>query len=94
MAKIPFLSKLLTMNKTPFRLKVRKVAQGTALAAAATLGGAVAGGGTAPAGLRKAGAKEGALRGVGVAALGAGTFVASKVIFRRIRGRIIPIRVK
>ena len=54
-------------------------------------GGAIAGSQAGPPGLRKAGAVEGAL---GATVLAGAATIGTKIVFRRIRGRIIPIRVK
>jgi len=54
------------------------------------VGGAAGGFSGVPAGHRKDGAKEGARVGAALTA----TAIATHVIFRRVRGRLIPIRVK
>lgn len=71
--------------------KTKKVAKVTALAGAA---GAFAGSSGSQPGLRREGAKEGAIVGIAVGASLIAAPKIGKIIFRRIRGRIIPIRVK
>jgi hypothetical protein len=60
----------------------------TALGAAA---GSVAASGSAQAGMRKPAAREGMVTG---AVVGAAAVAIPKIVFRKIRGKIIPIRSK
>lgn len=62
-----------------------------AVSSIAAVGGAQAGAQAGPPGLRGKGAKEGAF-GAGTTA--AAATIGTKIVFRRIRGRIIPIKVK
>jgi len=69
------------------RKKLNRAKPIAQLGAVGAFSGAAAGFSGSQAGLKGAGAKEGAVTG-GVAT------AASAVVFRRIRGRLIPIRVK
>lgn len=73
------------------RIKLRPVKSVIKVAALTGAGGAVGGFSGGTPGLRKEAGKEGFIAGAGAGIAGA---VASKIIFRRIRGRIIPIRRK
>lgn len=78
MSKIRTLRKLLLSRKT-------------ALVVGAGLGGASAGFTGSLPGLRKEGAVEGAVAGAGYTSA---ALLGLPIVFRRIRGRIIPIRIK
>lgn len=72
--------------------KHKKVAKlGFMGGAGGAVGGAAVGASSAPAGHKKDGAKLGAIEGAATGALAA---AGSYIIFRKVRGRIIPIRKK
>ncbi len=90
------------MSKLSFLLKASKTARVTKNLGFVSLGGAIGGFNAGPPGNRRKGATEGA---IGALAIGGGFLFAKKhknalarlaikdatVIFRRVRGRIIPI---
>lgn len=86
MAKFSVLTGLLKQARIK-KFRVSKVIKSTALLAG---GGALGGFGAAPPGGRRQGAKEGATAG----AVAVGVGLATRFLFRRIRGRIVRIKVK
>lgn len=95
MAKLSALSRLVRIKAKGFVKQTRSF--GKAVGGAAkpislvAVGGAIVGSSFAPPGLRRPGGIEGAFTAGTAAAVGT---IGTKIIFRRIRGRIIPIRVK
>ena len=95
MAKLAALSRLVRIKAKGFTNQTRSF--GKAVKGAAkpisliAAGGAIVGTSFAPPGARPSGAIEGAFIAGTAAAVGT---IGTKIIFRRIRGRIIPIRVK
>ena len=90
MARFNILGSLLRRARIK-KFRVSKAIKATALLAS---GGAIGGFGAAPPGGRREGAKEGIIAGVATGVLAVGAASVTRLLFRRIRGRIIPIRVK
>ena len=86
-SKILAIKRLARFKSFKFRMAAKKSGTTAKVIAAGTVGGATAGGLGAEAGLRNEGVKEGLVQGALATAAGV-------IVFRRIRGRIIPIRKK
>lgn len=95
MAKLQAFKRLARLKirgfKKPASRSLKDARDVLAVSGIAAVGGAQAGAQAGPPGLRGKGAQEGAF-GAGTTA--AAATIGTKIVFRRIRGRIIPIRVK
>jgi len=91
MAKVSALKRLLRSKVPGFKNRTKSFSGAAKTTAIIAGGGALAGFANAPAGVRKEGALEGAFA---AGTLAAAATIGTKIVFRRIRGRIIPIRVK
>lgn len=89
--KIKGLKALLSNKAVGFKTAVKAVSGEAKTIGLIAGSGALVGALSAPSGLRKEGFREGAFLAGGI---GAAATIGMKVVFRRIRGRIIPIRVK
>ncbi len=89
--KIKGLKALLSNKARGFKKSAKKFSGEAKTVGAIAGGGALVGALSAPPGLRKEGLKEGAIVAGG---LSAAATIGTKIVFRRIKGRIIPIKVK
>jgi len=89
--KVKGLAALLSNTARGFKNRTKSFSGAAKTVTAAAAGGAVGGLAGSPAGLKGEGTREGALVAGTVAAAAT---IGTKIVFRRFRGRIVPIRVK